>query len=171
MRVAVASENPVKLESVRLGLSKLGDIEIVSRPVSSGVPDQPIGSEETRMGAINRARAAYDEHVDLSVGIEGGVERDVSGFVTCAWIVIFDGERIVGSARSAALPIPKAAEAMVEDGIELGHAMDALFDRENVKQAEGAAGLLTKGLITRTDLYVPAVAFAAIPLLNPEHEF
>lgn len=171
MRIAVASANPVKVRSVELGLAVLGDVTVISRPTESGVPDQPRGDAQTRQGAVNRAISAYSDDVDLSVGIEGGVDHDASGFVTFAWIVIYDGERIAGSSRTASFVLPKAVETLVDEGVELGYAMDAIFSSTNSKQGEGAAGLLTNGAISRTDLYVPAITFAAIPLLNPEHEF
>lgn len=51
----------------------------------AGVRDQPYGDVETRQGAINRAKAAYDaacsntkssiEYPDFAVGLEGGLEK------------------------------------------------------------------------------------------------
>ena len=56
-------------------------------PCTTGVSDQPFGDAETRLGAMNRAKAAYDAaagctndknencHPDFAVGLEGGLER------------------------------------------------------------------------------------------------
>ena len=51
----------------------------------TGVSDQPFGDAETRLGAMNRAKGAYEaacseiedknEHPDFSVGLEGGLEK------------------------------------------------------------------------------------------------
>jgi non-canonical (house-cleaning) NTP pyrophosphatase len=38
--------------------------------------------------------------------------------------------------------------------------MDELTKRENTKQKEGAIGILTKGVIDRKSLYVPAIVCA-----------
>lgn len=56
-RVIVASTNPVKINSVEMGLSRMFPevvfkVEGVSAP--SNVSDQPMSEEETLRGAINR---------------------------------------------------------------------------------------------------------------------
>ena len=50
--------------------------------------------------------------------------------------------------------------------MELGQADDVVFGATNSKQAMGAVGLLTGGLISRADLYRPAVLLALIPFKN-----
>lgn len=56
--------------------------------MSSGVADQPLGDEETKSGAINRARNAYQAYLQkystapaFAIGMEGGVAliRDDTG--------------------------------------------------------------------------------------------
>ena len=57
MKVIVGSSNPVKLNATRNILTKIyGQVEISSKDVDSGVPDQPFGLDETIKGAINRAK-------------------------------------------------------------------------------------------------------------------
>jgi len=108
LRVAVGSKNPCKIEAVRKAFEdiflknntatndavieqdeneKSVQIVISSYNVPSGVSDQPFGDVETREGAMNRAKAAYDaacadidseddyEHPDFAVGLEGGLEK------------------------------------------------------------------------------------------------
>lgn len=77
--VIVASHNPVKLQAVRAGFTRMFpgetfDFQGMAAP--SGVPDQPFSSLETLRGARNRAegvRAAAPQ-ADFWVGVEGGVE-------------------------------------------------------------------------------------------------
>jgi non-canonical (house-cleaning) NTP pyrophosphatase len=76
MRIAVGSGNPVKRDAT----ARVFDAATVeSRVVGSGVSEQPFGHEETRRGAVTRARRALaaedggDGRYDLAVGIEGGV--------------------------------------------------------------------------------------------------
>jgi len=58
-RVVVGSTNPVKVAAVEAVLARCGPgIEVHGVAVSSGVPDQPWGDDETRAGALARARAA-----------------------------------------------------------------------------------------------------------------
>ena len=56
--------------------------------MSSGVADQPLGDEETKSGAINRAKNAFHAYMQknsvapaFAIGMEGGVAliRDETG--------------------------------------------------------------------------------------------
>lgn len=168
MRVAVASSNPVKIRAVELGLASLGPVEIVARPVPSGVPEQPLGEEQTRLGAANRAAAAFAGDVDYAIGIEGGVVRTEAGYDTFAFVVLHGASGVVGTARTAFYPLPPRVGAMLDRGYELGPAFDEMFGTTDIKRKVGAIGLLTNGAVSRTDIYVPAVMFAALPLIRPE---
>src|SRR5688572_31292064 len=74
----VGSTNPAKVEAVRRALARLAPgcaLEAVGVP--SGVRAQPVGDEETRLGAEARARAALAlREADLGFGLEGGVVYD-----------------------------------------------------------------------------------------------
>ena len=52
---------------------------------------------------------------------------------------------------------------LVEQGLELGDADDLVFGESNSKQQNGAVGLLTDNVETRTSLYEQAVVLALIP--------
>ena len=59
--VAVGSNNPVKLEATRRAFQSVFSnrtVAVVGVGAASGVPDQPMGDEETKRGAQNRAEAA-----------------------------------------------------------------------------------------------------------------
>lgn len=106
LRIAVGSSNPSKLRAVETALQRAVDrprelaaansssrrrravqLEIQGLDVASGVPDQPWGDEETKRGAQNRARTAYQEYRNdannktphLAIGLEGGLEWLDSG--------------------------------------------------------------------------------------------
>lgn len=167
-RVAVGSTNPVKIGAARAVLERLVPQVIVEGVVvESGVPDQPWGDDETIRGALTRARAARDAvDADLGVGIEGGVIDTRDGRVrTCAWaaVVTRDGRSGVGGSLSLELPPPVAE--LVRGGMELGHAMDAVTGERDVKRGVGAVGILTRGLVTRSQAYEYIVAYALTPLL------
>ena len=76
--------------------------------------------------------------------------------------------KTIGKARTASFFLPPEVAKLVHGGMELGHADDIVFRKNNSKQQNGAIGLLTKDTITRKLLYVPAVQMAFIPFLNPE---
>ena len=163
-RVVVGSENPVKIGAVRAVLSRCATSVVVHGvAVPSGVPDQPWGDDETRRGALARARAALalDPVADLGIGLEGGVVREQDGGVrTCAWAAIVDRQGVTSSGGSLAMPLPPAVVALLDAGVELGHAMDTIVQSSNVKQGRGAVGILTGNLLTRQQAYEPLVTYA-----------
>ena len=171
IRIAVASRNPVKMDAVKEGLSVFlnNDIELHGVLVQSGVPDQPMGNAETLQGAeirVENAQLQYPGY-DFYVGIEGGVEDTQSGLMAFAWIVISNDKK-TGKARTASFFLPTEVARLVHQGMELGDADDIVFAKSNSKQQNGAIGLLTKDVISRKTLYLPAVQMAFIPFLNPE---
>lgn len=171
IKIAVASRNPVKIDAVREGLSVFlnTDIELHGVLVESGVPDQPMSNDETLQGAqirVANARLNFPGY-DFYVGVEGGVEDTVSGLMAFAWIVISNG-KITGNARTASFFLPPEVARLVHQGMELGDADDIVFAKSNSKQQNGAIGLLTKDVISRKTLYLPAVQMAFIPFLNSE---
>lgn len=171
IQIVVASKNPVKLDAVKEGLSAFlnEEIALLGVSVDSGVPDQPMNGAETLLGAItrvNNAKLKFPGH-NFYVGVEGGVEESDLGLMAFAWIVISNGE-IIGRARTASFFLPPEVAKLVHEGMELGHADDVVFRKNNSKQQNGAIGLLTNDAITRKSLYLPAVQMAFIPFLNPE---
>lgn len=163
-RVVVGSTNPVKVAAVRAVLRRCAvEPSVHGVGVASGVPDQPWGDGETRAGAITRARAALaaDPAADLGVGLEGGVVRDPDGSVrTCAWAAVVDRAGEVSTGGSLAMPLPPGVVALLEAGVELGHAMDQVAETTGTKHGRGAVGLLTGGLISRQAAYEPLVTYA-----------
>ena len=93
--VSVGSQNPVKIQATLNVLKKVyKDLEVHSAEVDSGVPDQPIGLDQTIEGAVNRAKKSYSQNCDLSVGIESGLletPHTITGYVDLQWCAIFDG--------------------------------------------------------------------------------
>lgn len=169
-RVAVGSRNPVKGAAVRAVLGRVApQATLEAVPAASGVPDQPFGDAETIAGARARAiaaRAATD--ADLGVGLEGGVVDGPEGMRTCAWCVVVDRDGREGVGGSLAMPLPDAVARMIRDGMELGHAMDALIATHGTKYGAGAVGVLTAGLIDRQGAYEVLVTYALAPFLRRE---
>jgi len=163
-RVVVGSENPVKIEAVRAVMARCTETVVVQGvAVPSGVPDQPWGDDETRAGALTRARGALalDPSAELGVGLEGGVVTEPDGGVrTCAWAVIVDRHGIISTGGSLAMPLPPAVVRLLKRGVELGHAMDEIAQTTNIKLGRGAVGVLTGNLITRQQAYEPLVTYA-----------
>ncbi len=176
MKVIVGSVNPVKINSVKQAFSKaFADVvfEVEGISSESGVPEQPVGDSQTFHGAVNRAEYIYEKqpNADFWVGIEGGIEIDEEDDMEAfAWVYI-KSSQLHGKAKTANFYIPKEVSNLVKDGIELGHADDMVFGKSNSKQTSGSVGILTKGLLNRTEYYEHAVLLALIPFLNPQLNF
>ena len=169
-KVIVASQNPVKIQCVSQAFQKAfpgDDYGFAGISVPSEVADQPMTDEETFTGATNRAENAKKSAPDADywVGIEGGVEKVDSEMEAFAWVVIISG-KLRGKARTATFQLPPPVIQLIDEGMELGHADDLVFKRENSKQNNGAVGILTNDLIDRVSYYEPAVILALIPFLN-----
>src|SRR5690554_1310689 len=109
-RVVLGSESPAKRRAVEEALKQLygREITVTTTAAGSGVRAQPWGEEETRRGALNRARGALelDPEAQIALGIEAGVSEEPGWPLwTFAWIVALsrDGQR--GAARSATFTV------------------------------------------------------------------
>lgn len=178
MRIIVGSRNPIKVQAARDGFGatwQKATLSVSGVVVPSGVNAQPMGDDETRRGAHNRAANALlmRPGADYTVGIEGGCAFEPDGALQVfAWVAVHrsrDGLR--GESRTAAFYLPREIARLVAQGMELGEADDVVFGRENSKQDNGSVGLLTGDRITRAGYYTPAVVLALIPFLNPGLSF
>ncbi len=167
MKIAVGSDNPVKIRAARNVLRRLYPrAAIVSVVVPSGIPGQPIGDAETRRGAANRAHAARTAaKADWGIGIEGGIVENEFGTMTCAWCAIEDRAGRVGMGGSSNMLLPEQVVARVKAGAELGEAMDEFAHITNVRRKMGAIGVMTKGLTDRQRTYEFIVKMAVVRFL------
>jgi len=168
---AVGSENPVKINCVAEAVKAFWpEVSAVGVGTDSGVSAQPDSDHEMLAGALNRARQALEKtpEANFGVGLEGGTLDAEDGMWAYAWIVVVDRAGHVGKGQSGRFLLPAAIAQMVRDGVELGEADDRFFGRSNSKQQDGAIGILSDGVVTRMDLYQPAVVFALLPFVHPE---
>ena len=173
MKIIVASKNPVKINTAYEGFIKMfPDIvfEIEGISAESNVADQPMSEEKTLQGALNRAENAskINSEADYWVGIEGGLEERKGEMESFAWVAVKSRSGKIGKGRTGTFFLPKAVAELVKQGKELGDADDIVFKKQNSKQANGAIGLLTDDILTRTTFYEPAVIMALIPFKNPD---
>lgn len=171
MVIAIASKNPVKIESTRLAFTKVfpdQSFEFKGFFVPSDVSIQPLGEKETLTGAKNRVKnLSKKTAADYYVGIEGGSKHVGKDMETFAWVVIKSKNKITKS-RTASFYLPKKIIELVNQGKELGEADDIVFNRQNSKQSNGAVGILTNDVVTRTSYYEQAIVMALIPFNNPD---
>lgn len=170
---AVGSQNPVKTACVREAVSEIWQsAEITGIGTESGVSAQPMSEDETFAGAVNRARSALElvANATYGVGVEGGLVDQANGMWAFAVVVIAGRDRFLSHGQTGRFRLPEGVANLIRhEGLELGHADDRFFGRENSKQNEGAIGILSDGRINRMTLYKPAVTFALLPLIHPEY--
>ncbi len=179
--VIVGSRNPTKVEAVRRVLERASDdnlfltttgFQVRGEQVPSGVSDQPVGEEETRRGAVGRAKRVLEEFaaegVSWGVGLEGGVMSLEDGLYTTAWCAIADNFGNVSLGGGLIMPLPPPIVRDLEAGYELGIATDRLYQVQNSKHAGGALGYLSKDLHSRRAAYEAIFIYALTKFLNPE---
>lgn len=185
------------LNSVRAVCDFLPSFDVVGIEVPSGVRHTPLSREDLMAGARQRAEAlvqmarANNERWKYFVGLEGGLDviagldaipsldvvpdLDVVSEASNRWVFleswayVTDGEGRGSFGQSGAVLVPEAlAETVVDDGVELSQAIDAFAGGHNIRDAEGAWGILTRNLTTRQDSFRTAVINAFAPFFNRE---
>jgi len=180
--VAIGSTRRPKIDAVRDALDELASrfrsaaqFEIVAVDAPSGVSHTPLSRQETMAGARQRgealARMARNrrELWKYFVGLEGGLDivLEAGGrrvfLENWAYVVDCAGREAFG--RSGAVQLPESlVEQVVDSGVELGDAIDAYALGQGIRDAQGAWGILTRGIITRRDAVRVSVvsAFSAL---------
>ncbi len=176
--VAVGSKNPVKLRAAENGFKHyFENVKVEGFSVPSGVSDQPKNLEQMATGAATRAKNSFNAAkqgglaVNYGVGIEAGIYQ-VPGFphkhFTGAISAVYDGTHThLGLSTGVELP-PKVAKRVIEEDKELGTVFDEFLNRKNVKQQEGAVGVLTKGKFPREKTLEFGVTLALVPIVSKE---
>ncbi|MBS2771455.1 DUF84 family protein [Anoxybacillus rupiensis] len=166
MRIAVGTTNQAKVAAVEAIFFNERHV-IVPTKVDSAVAAQPFSDEETRAGAINRAKHALEkEKADIAIGLEGGVVEADSQLWVCNWGALVDRNGMVVSAGGARIPLPLEVAEGVWSGRELGEVMEAYTGQQNIRQKEGAIGIFTHGYVNRTEMFSHIVK-----LLRGQYEF
>lgn len=164
MHIYVGSTNPVKINAVVTAASETWpEVVVTGLDVPSGIPPQPIGDEQTRQGAVNRAHQALalgmtvDQEMTkavLGVGLEGGVvELFDQQLWSTVWVAVEDTKGNVFTSNGARFPVPKIIADRIRQGQEMGPIVNDLVGRHDVRQAEGMIGVITKHFVERTEEY------------------
>lgn len=155
MKFVIGSMNQAKVKAARaIILEHFSSSEIFTADVPSNVRNQPIGDEETRRGAVNRAKnAANTERGAIGIGLEGGVRLLEDKLYLCNWgaLVLPLGQTF--TAGGAQIPLPKEIATEILNGKELGPVVDAYFQSSGIRHSEGAMGMFTANAITRDELF------------------
>ncbi|HEX5703296.1 MAG TPA: inosine/xanthosine triphosphatase [Pyrinomonadaceae bacterium] len=182
-RIALGSDRAAKIMAVRASIARIAEIDsgwrdasVVARPVKTDAPAMPLTDWELMSGARQRALAVRDQlvqqrlEVDLYVGLEGGfhsisVEGEWHTFLR-GWAYATDGER--GSfGMSPSIEVPDAiVKDVIEGKRELGIVIDDFAGVRDVRSKQGAWGVLSRDLITRSMSFEAALIAAFAPFYN-----
>ena len=183
IRIVVGSTRRPKLAAVEDAIRDFApvlapglDFEVVGADVESGVGHTPANRNELMLGARQRADAVLRlasekaQPAQYFVGLEGGldvIETQIQRRVFLeSWAYVSDG-RTGHYGRSGAVEIPDAlAREVLENGIELSVAIDRFAGAIGIRDNQGAWGVLSSGLISRTEAFRIAVVAAFAPFYN-----
>lgn len=165
MKIVVGSKNPAKIGAVK---AIFNEIQVSAKDVPSDVSSQPFSDQETRQGAINRAKACIDkgETESFGIGLEGGVMYMDEQLYLCNWGALVTPEGKVYTASGARIPLPKSLSDELQLGKELGDVIDVFAKKRDVRKNEGTIGIFTNELVTRQEMFSHVVR-----LLKGQWEF
>jgi inosine/xanthosine triphosphatase len=181
-RIALGSDRAAKIMAVRASVARVSEIDaawrsasIVARPVKTDVPSMPLTDWELMIGARQRALAVrkilleQKLSADLYVGLEGGfhsisLEGEWRTFLR-GWAFVTDGERGCFG-MSPSIEVPDSIVKDVVAGRELGIVIDEVAGMRDVRSKQGAWGVLSRDLLTRSDSFEAALLAAFAPFYN-----
>lgn len=157
-------------------------VNVVARRVETSAPAMPLTDWQLMEGARERALAVRDSlrsrrlEADIYVGLEGGFHSvSIAGewhtFLR-GWAYATDGategERSAfGAAPSIAVPAD-IVKRVVQGRRELGLVIDEVTGGRDIKSKQGAWGVLSRDLVTRSMSFELALIAAFAPFYNPK---
>ncbi len=182
MFIGIGSQNRTKVAACRLAFQQLQqkfpqafdeDPIFSTFSTNTTVPDMPLTLAEIQQGALERALFVFNQQSKrgIALGMEGGVFRLDRGQQSLLqnWVYAYDGQKGFYGC-SAAIPLPVTIEkALYDQNRELAEVIDELSGLSDVRSNDGAFGILTRNLISRTAAFEMAVISAMTPFLNFEY--
>lgn len=171
MIVAVGSTNPTKITPVQTVFSiHFPHVAVKGVSVLSGVAQQPMSIDEMYKGALNRAKNSIKKVrlAQYGVGIEGGLHEHRFGWLEHSIIVIVNRKNQIGVGVSGGLILPEVIIASIHKGKNLEEAVDAHFKTNKIGEGIGMFGIMTKGVVTRSEGIKQGVAFAIARFLHDD---
>lgn len=181
--IALGSDRAAKILAVRASIARVAAIDsswaeatVLARRVESQVPAMPMNDWELMQGARERALAVRDllkqqrREADIFVGLEGGfhsmsIEGDWHIFLR-GWAYATDGTTgTFGATPSISVP-DALAKKVIEGRRELGLVIDEVTGITDVRSRQGAWGILSRDLVTRSMSFEMALIAAFAPFYN-----
>jgi inosine/xanthosine triphosphatase len=184
--IALGSDRAAKIMAVRACVARIATIDpawananVVARRVEVNVPSMPMTDWQLMQGARERAFATQEAlkarrlEADIYVGLEGGfhsvsIEGEWHTFLR-GWAYATDGANrgAFGAAPSITVP-PNIVKSVVESRKELGIVIDEVTGGRDIRSKQGAWGVLSRDLVTRSLSFEIALIAAFAPFYNPK---
>jgi inosine/xanthosine triphosphatase len=172
--------------AVRASVARIAAIDpdwneanVVARRVEVSVPAMPITDWQLMQGARERAFAAQESlksrrlSADIYVGLEGGfhsisIEGEWHTFLR-GWAYATNGSDrgAFGAAPSISVP-SDIVKSVIEGRKELGLVMDEVTGGRDIRSKQGAWGVLSRDLVSRSLSFELALIAAFAPFYNPK---
>ena len=182
-RIALGSDRAAKIMSVRAAIARVAELDpawrtakVIPRPVKTDAPAMPLNDWQLMGGAQKRALAVRDILIeqkleaDLYVGLEGGfhsisLEGEWRTFLR-GWAFVTDGERS-SFGMSPSIEVPEnIVKQVIQGKRELGVVIDDVAGARDVPSKQGAWGVLSRDLLTRSMSFEAALIAAFAPFYN-----
>jgi len=182
-RIALGSDRAAKIMAVRSSIARIAEIDpawsaatVVARSVTVSAPAMPLTDWELMSGARERALAVRDIlteqklDADLYVGLEGGfhsisLEGEWHTFLR-GWAYATDGRQgYFGMSPSITVP-ESIVRNVIQGKQELGLVIDEVAGMRDVRSRQGAWGVLSRDLLTRSMSFEAALIAAFAPFYN-----
>jgi non-canonical (house-cleaning) NTP pyrophosphatase len=184
MIIALGSDRAAKIMAVRSAAARIGSVDarwndavLTARAVETDAPPMPLTDWELMHGARARALAVRERllkegaEAQLYVGLEGGfhsisVDDEWHTFLR-GWAYATDGVRgYFGASPSVSVPA-SIADKVIDGKRELGLVIDEVANETDVRSRQGAWGVLSRDLLTRSMSFEAALIAAFAPFYNP----
>ena len=183
MRIALGSSRAAKVEAVRSAAVRIASIDsawadpiITALDVETDAPAMPLNDTDLMRGARARALAVRElllseaKSADIYIGLEGGFHSVMlaseSLTLLKGWAYVTDGMRgNFGASPSIVVP-EKLVRGVVDGGRELAEVIDEAAGEHDVRSRQGAWGVLSRDLFTRSMSFEVALLAAFAPFYN-----
>jgi inosine/xanthosine triphosphatase len=154
MKIGIGSSNPAKIKAADPFLNYYENTELAVISSDSLVSAQPFSDEETKTGAINRAKDCLRQGAVIGLGFEGGVMEMKDGMYLSNWGAVADKNGNVLTAAGARILLPLPIVEGLRQGKELGQLMGEWTNDPEIRKKDGAIGVFTSGLLSRSEMFL-----------------
>jgi non-canonical (house-cleaning) NTP pyrophosphatase len=182
LKIALGSRRAAKVDAVRAAVKQIAEInsrwrdaEIIALTVEDA-PAMPLSDDELMRGAklraesVRRTLADDNQPADFYLGLEGGFHtihfsNQPLTFLR-GWAYVTDGQHGNFGASPSILVPDKLVRLVVDGQRELGEVIDTVAGECDVRSRQGAWGVLSRDLFTRSMSFETALIAAFAPFYN-----